>query len=158
VQLETNIDDMNPQLFAAVSDRLFAAGARDVWLTPVQMKKGRPAVVLSALVPAACEAQLVDILLRDTTTLGVRILPLLRRPEARREIRQVATPHGKVQIKLKWVDRDLVGAAPEYDDCARLAQEAGVSIKQVHDAAAAAAHSLLDSRAGSPDSRSQESA
>ena len=73
VQIETNIDDMNPQLYGTVSDRLFAAGARDVWLTPVQMKKGRPGVVLSAIAPAASEDAVAEVVLRETTTLGVRV-------------------------------------------------------------------------------------
>ena len=76
---------MNPQHYSAVSDRLFAAGARDVWLTPVQMKKGRPAVVLSVLAAARHEQAIVDIMLRETTTLGVRVTTV-RRHEVQREL------------------------------------------------------------------------
>lgn len=152
IQLETNIDDMNPQLFAAVSDRLFAAGARDAWLTPIQMKKGRPGVVLSVLAPAAREAELCDILLRETTTLGVRGVPLLHRRQARREVHHVSTPFGSVHVKLKFIDREPVGAAPEYDDCARLAERHGQPVKRVYEAAFAAALQLLDGlRNAAPD-------
>ena len=143
VQIDTNIDDMNPQLYAAVSDRLFAEGARDVWLTPVQMKKGRPGVVLSAIVAAADEDKVADLLLRETTTLGVRIHPLAGRHEARREMREVTTPFGTVRVKVKWIDAEAEGAAPEYDDCARLARERAVPARLVYEAAFAAAQELL---------------
>ena len=123
VQIETNIDDMNPELYGAVSQSLFDAGALDVWTTPIQMKKGRPGVLLSVLAPAAHETQVADILLRETTTLGVRVHPV-HRHEARRTFATVPTPYGPVQVKLKWVDGALVGAKPEYDDCVRLAQTA----------------------------------
>ncbi len=143
VQMDTNIDDMNPQLFAAVSDRLMAAGALDVWLTPVQMKKGRPAVVLSALGAAAAQSALCDLMLRETTTLGVRV-HAVRRHEARREQRRVQTPHGQVGLKLKWVDNELVGATPEYDDCAALAQGSRASTREIYEAALAAARGMID--------------
>lgn len=148
VELETNIDDMNPQLFGAVSERLFAAGARDVWLTPVQMKKGRPGVVLSALVAVSQQAQIADLILRETTTLGVRVRPLASRYEARRELRSVDTPFGGVHVKLKWVGVDAVGASPEYEDCAEAARNRGVPTKDVYDAAAAAALRLLEELRG----------
>jgi uncharacterized protein (TIGR00299 family) protein len=142
-ELQTNIDDMNPQLFASVSEQLFQAGARDVWLTPVQMKKGRPGVLLSALVPARDQARAAELILRHTTTLGVRVRPLSHRYEARREIRSVDTPYGGVRVKLKWVGEELVGASPEYDDCAELAQKNAAAARDVYDSAAAAALELL---------------
>jgi uncharacterized protein (TIGR00299 family) protein len=143
VQLDTNIDDMNPQLYAAVSDKLFAAGAHDVWFTPVQMKKNRPGLVLSALAPAAHEAGLADILFRETTTLGVRVHALQRRHEARREVRPVETPFGSVRAKIKWIGSDAVGAMPEYDDCRALAESARLPVRAVYDAAVVAAQALL---------------
>lgn len=145
VQIETNIDDMNPQLFAAVTERLFAAGARDVWLTPVQMKKGRPGVVLSVIGLSADEATLADILLRETTTLGVRVHPLASRHEARREVRDVETIYGRISVKVKWIDHEPAGASPEYDDCARAAALHAVSTRIVYEAALVAARQLLDS-------------
>jgi len=147
VQLETNIDDMNPQLYASVSDRLFAAGARDVWLTPVQMKKGRPGVVLSVIAASADEPRMVDVLLRDTTTMGVRSQPLSARHEARREMREVSTPFGPVHVKVKWIDDEAVGASPEYDDCARHARQHGVATRIVYEAAFVEALRLLASLA-----------
>jgi uncharacterized protein (TIGR00299 family) protein len=137
VQIESNIDDMNPQLYAPVMDRLFDAGALDVWLTPVQMKKGRPATVLSVLAPAALETPLAQIILHHTTTLGVRV-HAVHRHEAGREIITVQTSFGEVPVKLKRLGDDVIGATPEFDDCRRLADAAGVPVRIVIDAARAA--------------------
>ena len=142
VQIETNIDDMNPELYGAVSQSLFDAGALDVWTAPIQMKKGRPGVLLSVLAPAAHETQLAGILLRETTTLGVRVHPV-HRHEARRTFAMVATAYGSVQVKLKWVDGVLLGAKPEYDGCMQLAQSCCVPVRLVYEAAQAAAHREL---------------
>src|SRR5690606_14837502 len=102
VLLETNIDDMNPELYAGVSRALFAAGARDVWLAPVQMKKDRPAVQLSVLAPATEEVALVTTLLRETTTLGVRAQPVTRYAAAR-TMQHVTTEYGEVAGKVKLI-------------------------------------------------------
>lgn len=146
VELSTNIDDMNPELYDAVSQRLFAAGARDVWLSPVQMKKGRPGIVLSAMAPAALENTLADLLLRESTTLGVRVHPV-RRHEASREQRRIDTRYGPVQIKLKRIDGAVWGATPEYDDCLRLAAATGVPVRLVYEEAQARARALADEEA-----------
>jgi uncharacterized protein (TIGR00299 family) protein len=138
VQIETNIDDMNPELYEAVSQRLFAVGALDVWLAPIQMKKGRPGVLLCVLAPATHEATLADLILRETTTLGVRVRPV-QRYEAHRTFATVATPFGAVTIKLKWVDDQVVGVKPEYNDCQRLAAEHGVPVRRVYESALSAA-------------------
>lgn len=138
VEIATNIDDMNPELYGAVTQRLFAAGARDVWLTPVQMKKGRPGVVLSLIAPVALEATLSDLLLRETTTLGVRVHPV-QRHEAGREQRTVDTRYGPIQVKLKLIDGEVWGAMPEYDDCLRVAAAAGAPVRVVYEEAAAQA-------------------
>ena len=142
VQMETNIDDMNPELYAAVSDQLFAAGALDVWTTPIQMKKGRPALLLSVLASASREQVLADILLRETTTLGLRV-HTVHRHEAQRDFVTVETPYGAIPVKRKWLYNQVVGIKPEYEACLRLAQQQGVSVRQVHEAAQAAAHALL---------------
>jgi len=142
VQLEANIDDMNPQLYAPVMDRLFAAGALDVWLTPVQMKKSRPGIVLAVLSAPEHEAALAQLLLRETTTLGVRVSSA-HRHEAQREMASVQTPFGPVPVKLKRLEGRLIAAAPEFDDCRRLAEERGVPVREVYDAAAAAARAAF---------------
>lgn len=139
VVLETNIDDMNPELYAAASAALFAEGAVDVWLAPIQMKKGRPGVMLSALAPVDREARLAAILLRETTTLGVRTQPV-GRYAAGREVRAVETRYGRLAVKLKRVDGVVVGVKPEQEDCARLAAEQSVPVRMVYEAALAAAY------------------
>ncbi|MCS6845275.1 MAG: nickel pincer cofactor biosynthesis protein LarC [Caldilineales bacterium] len=153
VQIETNIDDMNPELYPAAVQRLLAAGALDAWLTPVQMKKGRPGVVLSVLAPADREADLAALILRETTTLGVRV-HAVRRHEAGRELRTVETPYGRVRVKLKRLGEAVWGAAPEYEDCRQRAESHGVPVRLVYEAAQAAAHALCDhglaERAGGP--------
>ena len=144
VQLETNIDNMNPQLYPAVSDKLFAAGAKDVWLTPIQMKKGRPGMLLSVLGPVEREAALADVILRQTTTLGVRVHAIGRRHEARRHQHSIKTPFGQVSVKVKWLGHDAVGATPEYEDCRKLAEEKNVPVRVVQESATAEAQALLD--------------
>lgn len=147
VEITTNIDDMNPELYGAVTQRLLAAGARDVWLTPVQMKKGRPGVVLALIAPAALESTLSDLLLRETTTLGVRV-HAVHRHEAMREQRTVATRYGPIQVKLKLIDGAVWGAMPEYDDCLRAAEAAGVAVRLVYEEAAALVRSLVSGERG----------
>jgi uncharacterized protein (TIGR00299 family) protein len=147
VQLETNIDDMNPQLFADVSEKLFAAGAKDVWFTPIQMKKNRPAVLLSALGNSQNESALSRVIFEETTTLGVRVHALHHRNEAKREMREIETPHGKVRVKIKWLESDsgkeAAGCTPEYDDCKSLADAAGIPTRTVWESATAIAQALL---------------
>jgi uncharacterized protein (DUF111 family) len=155
VQLETNIDDMNPQLFSAVSEKLFAAGAKDVWFTPIQMKKNRPAVMLSALGQASSERTLANIILEETTTLGVRVHALDHRHEVRRETRQVDTRYGQVCVKLKFAmtaDGPPIGATPEYEDCKALAEKHQAPVRSVWEAATAAAQALLASLTPGPKS------
>ncbi|MEI8196332.1 MAG: nickel pincer cofactor biosynthesis protein LarC [Phycisphaerae bacterium] len=143
VQLDTNIDDMNPQLYAAVSEKLFAAGAKDVWFTPIQMKKNRPAVLLSALGTAQQEANLAQVILQETTTLGVRVHALDHRHEARREIHSVATPFGAINIKVKFIGNQASGAMPEYEDVRLQAETAKVSTREVYETATVAGQALL---------------
>jgi uncharacterized protein (DUF111 family) len=142
VVIETNVDDMNPELLPPLMEELFAAGALDVWLTPIQMKKGRLATLVSALAEPACVESVIEALLRNSTSLGARIMPCGRRCLPR-EMAQVETPWGPVQVKLGRLGAEVVTAAPEYEDCARLAAEAGVPLKQVYAAALGEAQGLL---------------
>ena len=130
VLLETNIDDMNPQVFGYVMDRLFAAGAADVWFTPIHMKKNRPAVMLNALAPASLENSLTDIILEETSTLGVRVRPVTRHTAAR-EVFEVDTQLGKIHVKIKRYRGRILGIVPEYDDCRRLAESQGLPLIEV---------------------------
>jgi uncharacterized protein (TIGR00299 family) protein len=134
VQLETNIDDMNPQFYGHVMDKLFEAGARDVFLMPIQMKKNRPGTLLGVIALRRDEAALAELILRETTTLGVRVQPI-RRHEAAREIRRVETVYGTLGVKMKVLGGEVIQSVPEYDDCVRLANERGVSLAEVYRAA-----------------------
>lgn len=139
VVLETNIDDMNPELYAGARHALTAAGALDVWTTPIQMKKERPGILLSVLAPTEREQELVRVILRETTSLGVRSR-VVTRYEAARAMSTVATAYGPIPVKVKQVDGVTIGAKPEHDACAAAAQEAGVPVRWVYEAAMAAAH------------------
>lgn len=137
---ETNLDDMPPEWFDWVFERLFAAGARDVWVSPVQMKKNRPGVVLHALSDPAAHAAVVRAILDETTSLGVRTY-LVRRHTLVREERKVQTSYGCVRVKAARMPDGRWNLAPEYEDCKRLAEQANVPLKLVYQAALAAAHS-----------------
>ena len=129
--VETNIDDMSPEAFPFVSERLFELGARDVWLTPITMKKGRAGLKLSALVELGIESQAVELVLRETTTLGVRVTPVIRY-EAERESVTVQTSVGAASVKVKRLRGRYVSLSPEYEDCRRIARETGLPILDVY--------------------------
>jgi len=128
--LETNLDDMNPQFFELLSERLFAAGAVDVWVTPTQMKKGRPGVVVAALCPARRRRALEDVLIENSTTLGVRATRV-DRTKAAREIATAVTRWGEVRLKLRAWNGRVLDAAPEYDDCLALARAHDIPLREV---------------------------
>jgi len=131
ILLETNIDDQPAEQLAYAIEQLLALGALDAWLTPIQMKKGRAATLLSALVPAELEATAVALLMRETSTLGLR-RRAIERHVAEREIVAVATPLGPVRVKRKRWQGQEMGASPEYEDCARLAREHGLPLREVY--------------------------
>lgn len=137
-----NIDDMNPELYPYVMEKLFEAGAEDVWLHPIQMKKTRPAVTLSVLVPPAREEDIKEVLFAETKTLGMRISEV-DKEYLDREIIQVDTPYGKLRVKLARQRGRPVNIAPEYEDCRKAAAASGVPLKDVYAAAEEAARSLL---------------
>jgi uncharacterized protein (TIGR00299 family) protein len=142
VEIETNIDDMNPQFFGHVMGRLLESGALDVYFTPIMMKKNRPATRLSVIARREDEQKLCDLLLRETSTLGVRVQPV-RRHEAERRFVSVPTRFGEVQVKLKILAGQVVQASPEYEDCAALARALDLPVAQVYNEALQAAYSLL---------------
>ncbi len=146
VQLETNIDDMNTQVFGYVMNRLFAAGALDVFFAPIHMKKDRPGVLLGVIARRADEPALVRIILEETTTLGVRALPIEHRHEAQREMRLVQTEYGEAPVKIKLLDGVAAGASPEYDACVQLAAKNGVPVRRVIEAAVAAWRQMASPR------------
>jgi pyridinium-3,5-bisthiocarboxylic acid mononucleotide nickel chelatase len=135
--LETNIDDLNPQVYEHVLNRLFEAGALDVTLTPVHMKKNRPATMLSVLGQVDQAQALIQIMLAETTTLGVR-QHTIERVSVPRTIETVVTPYGSIRVKVaRW--GDIERAVPEYEDCRRAAEVYRVPLIEVMEAAQVAA-------------------
>ncbi len=128
--LETNIDDSIPEVLAYAQERLFEIGARDVWFTPIQMKKNRPATMLSALVPVDLESEAACLILRETSTLGVRVRPVSRY-EADRKVVTVTTTLGQVSVKTKIMDGVIVAVTPEYEDCRKIALDKGLPLQDV---------------------------
>lgn len=146
VLLEANLDDLSPQLVGPLCDALSAAGAVDVWSASILMKKGRPALQVSALVPPAALAVVERAFFENSTTLGLR-RRLLDRVVLARSFATVQTPYGKIRIKLAALDGEILGAQPEFEDCRRLAARARIPAREVLAAAAAAARALLPVRA-----------
>jgi uncharacterized protein (TIGR00299 family) protein len=139
--IEADLDDADPQLLAAFAERARALGAADVTQSPLAMKKGRSGIRLTVVAPVGARERLVDALFEETTTIGCR-WHVVRREECEREVRSVATPWGPVRVKVaRWKGR-IVNRKPEHDDCAALAAGAGVPLKDVAEAARAAAAEL----------------
>jgi len=138
--LECNLDDATGEALGYAMERLFDAGALDVWFTPVQMKKNRPGVVLSLLARPEQVDAVAQVVLRETPTLGLRIAPL-ERIVAERRLREVETPWGRVRVKEKWLAGDRRALSPEYEDCARIARERSIPLRDVFEAARKAARS-----------------
>jgi len=130
IVIETNIDDMNPQVYDYVIDKLMHQGAQDVYLTPIIMKKGRPAVLLSVLTDASKTDIIVDTIFRETTSIGVRIQEKCRK-KLTREIKQVETQYGKIRMKISRRNGEVLTATPEFEDCRKIAEEKQVPLKQV---------------------------
>lgn len=142
VTLETNIDDQTPEALGYAIERLIGAGALDAWVTPITMKKSRPAFLLSVLVHAADEAAILDVIFRETTTLGVRRRETTRWV-AEREVIVVDVAGEHVRVKVRRLRGEVVGASPEFDDCVRVAQASGAAMRDVYDAAVVAARAAL---------------
>ncbi len=129
--LETNIDDMNPEIFGYLADRIFEAGAKDVYMSPVYMKKGRPGTLLSVLIDESIRDVVLEMLFSETTTLGVRIISVLRK-KLKRESKTIETEFGPVRVKVSRINgRERY--APEFDDCARIAAEKGIPLLAVYE-------------------------
>lgn len=139
VLLEANLDDMSGEFFGYAMEKLFAAGAVDVWATPIMMKKSRPATMLSALAGAESAEAVAEAILMHTTSFGVR-RQVVQRDCLEREHVTVTTPYGEVRVKVGKRDGKVLTAAPEYEDCAAAADAAGVALKDVYREALGAYH------------------
>jgi len=131
LMLETNIDDMNPEIYDYVMQRLFDAGALDVFMTPIQMKKNRPGTMLSVLCREQDSHKLQDILYSETTTLGIRLMKV-ERSCLSRETQTLQTEFGPVRIKIVKLPDGKTKAAPEYEDCRKLAEQHGLPIRDIY--------------------------
>jgi pyridinium-3,5-bisthiocarboxylic acid mononucleotide nickel chelatase len=130
VEIRCEIDDMNPQLFGPLMDRLHSAGALDVFYAPVQMKKSRPGTLVTVLARPEDREKLSGILFAETTTIGVRFMEMTREC-LDRELQTVETPLGPIRVKVARRAGRILNAAPEFDDCARLATERSIPVKDV---------------------------
>jgi hypothetical protein len=144
IVIEANIDDMNPQNFAYVNEKLLQEGALDVFTVPVQMKKGRPGQLLQVLAPSDAVDALSRVIFQETTTIGVRKYPV-DRTTLDREFVEVETEYGRVRVKVSKLGGEIVNFAPEFDDCVRLARENNVPLKKVQ-AVAINAYLLIQPR------------
>jgi uncharacterized protein (TIGR00299 family) protein len=142
VVIECEIDDMNPQIFGILMDQLYSAGALEVFYSSVQMKKNRPGTLVTIVAPPDKREALSAIIFRETTTIGVRYQQM-DRERLDREVVPIATPLGSVRFKVARRAGIILNASPEFDDCARIAAERGLSVKDVQ---ALAVKAYLESR------------
>lgn len=150
--IETNLDDMSPQIYAYFAEKALEAGALDVFSTPAQMKKNRPGLLVTILAEPRNVSRLIDLVFRETTTIGVRTYDVRRKTLAR-EFVPVMTPFGEVRMKVSRLNGTVLNATPEYDDCQKIAAERGVPLKQV-----IAAATFEYQKKSEPLSRSQSAA
>lgn len=132
--IETNIDDISAEILGYTMESLLELGALDVWFTPIEMKKNRPAILLSVLVSSSYSEQFIDKIFTETSTLGVRV-SRQSRVVAEREIIQADTPLGRIRVKVGKYKGKIISVAPEYDDCRKIAAQADIAIREVYDLA-----------------------
>ena len=133
-QIETNLDDLSPEMAGDAMNRFFAAGALDVFFAPVQMKKNRPAFQLTVLCDINKTQEMARLILRETTSFGVRI-HRVQRLKLHREFRDTDTPYGAVRVKLGFLGGKLIQASPEFESCRSISESAGVPLRDVYVAA-----------------------
>ncbi|TET94296.1 nickel pincer cofactor biosynthesis protein LarC [Candidatus Aerophobetes bacterium] len=143
--IQTNIDDMNPELYEHIVDRLFHEGALDVFLTPIQMKRTRPATMLSVIADEEKMEKMLEIIFDETTTLGIRISKIKRR-KLNRENRKVSTKYGKIEVKIGKHDGVVKNISPSYEECRKIATHLKIPLKKVYQEAKQAAFDLLEKR------------
>ena len=131
VLLETNIDDMSPEIYGYLMEKLFAMQAIDVWFTPIQMKKNRPAVMLSVLALRHAESDLTQTIMRETSTLGIRVSPTFRHI-AEREVIEFDSTIGHTKVKVKRFMGNIISIHPEYEECRRMALERNIPLQEVY--------------------------
>lgn len=140
--IESHIDNMSGELLGGLMQRLLTSGALDVSYTPIQMKKNRPATLITIICPPEESDRLAVLLLRETSTLGVRIQQM-QRLKAQRSQQRITTSLGSITVKIKRLGARIISAAPEYEDCFRIANERNMPLVEVYEVASRAAQSLL---------------
>jgi len=143
--LETNIDDMSPEFYDYLIDFLLKKGALDVFLTPIQMKKSRPGMLLSVICYEKKQKEIIDTIFSETSTFGIRI-SRLRREKLKREIKNLKTSLGNIRVKLGILDGKIVSVSPEYEDCKKIALERKIPLKKVYELVKMEAGSLITKR------------
>src|SRR5260221_13907093 len=157
IEISANIDDLNPQIYDHVMERLFAAGARDVTLTPTVMKKGRPAITLGVIAEAARREEIAAVIFAETSSIGLRFHPVARL-KMHRETREVETRWGKIRVKFSSAnDNAPATISPEYDDCRAAAKRHGIALRDVIDTARDAARAMSSSHLSAPASSEDSS-
>jgi len=148
--IETTIDDMNPEIYSYLLEKLIGEGALDAYATPVYMKKTRPGNLLTVICRRENTEQLLELIFRETTTLGVRL-----REEKRRVLKRcfamVSTPWGDVNIKIGYTgenERKILQAAPEYEECKKIAENSGTPLKEIYTTALAAFEKIKIDKGG----------
>ncbi len=134
VRLETNLDDLSPEISGAVMEKLFIAGALDVWFTPVHMKKNRPGVMLSVLCEEEKMSALADIVFTETSAFGLRMETIMRL-KLQRRFESVQTEHGEITLKLGLKADAVVQVAPEFESCRKASEATGAPLRSVYEAA-----------------------
>jgi pyridinium-3,5-bisthiocarboxylic acid mononucleotide nickel chelatase len=129
--IESNIDDMNPEFYDYISERLFNAGASDVFYSQIIMKKGRPGIVLNVICESRLAATVKEIIFKESTTLGIRTFTF-KKDTLTREFRKLKTIYGDVTVKHSFYEGKEVSAKPEYEECSRIASEKGIPVKEVY--------------------------
>ena len=130
--IEANIDDMNPEFYDYIMDKLFAAGALDVYYTPIHMKKNRSGIKFNVLADSDNTEKIIDIMLTESTTLGVRIIDNIQRSCLNRKTKTVPTPWGEARVKIALKNDKIVNIAPEYEDCKKIAEREGIPLKKIY--------------------------
>jgi hypothetical protein len=129
--IECNIDDMNPEWYDYVMEKLFACGAEDVYCVPIVMKKSRPAITLCVLCSRKTESEIGAIIFQETSTLGIRRYQVDKKM-LRRELRKITTRFGEVTVKSGYYDNAVIKTKPEYNDCARIAKAQNIPLREVY--------------------------
>ena len=131
ILLETNIDDSSGEIIGHVTQLLFGIGCLDVWTTPIFMKKNRPGVKISVLIEKVLEEKIVDIMMKETTTLGIR-RSVIERHIAPRKIIKISTIYGDIKVKVKIIDGQIIDANPEYEDCLKISKVNDIPLREVY--------------------------